>query len=119
MPALRQIALNNNAGAFVAVLATIPSTRLSIMEDEAAATQGLQVQGPYDKFATTNVFSFGSEPVNFPDPAFGKDSGREGALIGLPAQGVFGAFNFRAADKLFSARSNGAAGTTLRVMEYE
>ena len=116
MPVLRQIALNNNAGAFVNILATGTPRVLEFMEDEASATQGLQVKGPLDGFVTTNVFSFGSEPITIPNilryPA-------AGPILGVPAQGQVGAFNFRAADKLLSARSNGASGTTLRFIENE
>ena len=50
---------------------------------------------------------------------FTKDAGREGALLGLPAQNITGAFNARAADKLASMRSNAAGGTTVRFIEYE
>jgi hypothetical protein len=42
-----------------------------------------------------------------------------GALLGLPAQNTVGAFNYRPADKILSARSNGAGTTLLRMIEYE
>lgn len=116
MPKLRLIALNGNASAFVDVLALSTPRSIEFMEDEATATQGLQVKGPLDAFATTSVFSFGSEPIQIPNmlryPA-------GGPLLGMPAQGVSGAFNFRAADKLVSVRSNGAAATTVRFIENE
>lgn len=117
MANLRQIALNGNAGAFVDILATLSVTRWEAMEDEAAATTGLQVKSPLDNFATTNVFSFGSEPIQSRN--FTKDAGREGSLLGLPAQNTTGAFNARAADRLASMRSNAAGGTTVRFIEYE
>lgn len=117
MPNLRLVPLPGNASAFVDLLATSAPTRWSGMEDEAAATTGLQVKGSLDNFATINTFSFGSEPVMSRD--FTKDSGRIGTLLGLPAQGLAGAFNARAADKLASMRSNGAGGTTVRFIEYE
>lgn len=113
---LRQIALNNNAGAFVNILATLNTSRFEAMEDEGSATQGIQVQSLMDNFATTNVFSFGSQPIQVPNYT-AWDHFRK--LLGLTAQGVSGAFNFVAATKLLSARSNGAAGTTLRFIEYE
>jgi hypothetical protein len=113
---LRQIALNNNAGAFIDILATGPTRQVEMMEDEAAATQGLQVKSLLDNFVTVNTFTFPSEPLTIPNilryPA-------GGPLIGMNAQGVAGNFNFRAADKLVSARSNGGAGTTLRFIEND
>jgi hypothetical protein len=115
--AQRLISLNSNVGAFVDILATIPVTRWEAMEDEAAAVQGIQVKSKADAFATTNVFSFGSQPIKSPSDA--AVIGRPGAIIGIPAQGQSGAFNARAADKILSARSNGAAGTTLRFIESE
>lgn len=117
MPNLRQISLNASNGAFVNILATLPATRYEAMEDEAGNTQGIQVQTPLDNFVSTNTFSFGSEPVKIPSDA--AVIGRPGRVWGFPAQGQAGAFNFRAADTLMSARSNGAAGTTLRFIEWE
>lgn len=117
MPNQRQIALNGSAGAFVDILATVPVTRYEALEDEGGATQGIQVKTPLDNFSTTNVFSFGSQPIQLPN--FEGTAGRVGKLLGMPAQGVVGAFNARAADKILSARSNGGAGTTLRFIEYE
>lgn len=113
MPALRQIALNNNAGAFVDILATIPVSRFEAMEDEGTATQGIQVKSLLDNFATTNTFTFGSEPIQVPNFATW-DHFRK--LLGVPAN--FNPFA-TSATKLLSARSNGAAGTTLRFIEYE
>ena len=117
MANLRQISLNSNAGAFVDILATLPATRYEAMEDEAGATQGIQVKSPLDNFATTNVFSFGSEPIKIPSDA--AVNSRPGRVWGAPAQGQSGAFNFRSADKLLSARSNGGSATTLRFIEWE
>lgn len=112
----RLISLNNNAGAFVSISATGPTRQLSLMEDESVSTQGLQVQTVLDNFANTYVFSFPSEPILIPDteryPMYGP-------ILGLNAQGVAGAFNFRAADTLVKARSNGNAGTTLRFIEND
>lgn len=116
MPNLRQIVLNSNAGAFVVIAATLATSRYSAMEDEAVATQGIQVQGPLDNFATTNTFSFGSQPVQIPDFVTW-DHFRK--LFGLLAQGLVGAFNYVAAGTLLKARSNGASGTTLRFIEFE
>lgn len=116
MPNLRQISLNANNGAFVDVLATINVAKLEIMEDEAGATQGVQIKSMLDNFVTTNVLSFGSEPALIPHPSHYPLKGR---LLGMPAQGTTGAFNAIAATKLVSLRSNGGAATTVRVIEYE
>jgi hypothetical protein len=112
----RLISLNNNAGAFVSIAATGPTRQLSMMEDESVTTQGLQVQTILDNFAATYVFSFGSEPVLIPDTERYPNSG---PVLGLNVQGVSGAFNFRAADTLVKARSNGGSGTTLRFIEND
>ena len=116
MANLRQIALNGNAGAFVDILATVPARNYEAKEDELGNPVGIQVKSPLDNFATTNVFSFGSEPIQIPNFLTYPLKGR---IWGMPAQGVSGAFNFTAATKLLSARSNAAGGTTLRVIEYE
>ena len=83
---LRQIALNGNAGAFTNILATGPCRSIEMMEDEAAAPVGLQVQSLLDNFATTNVFSFGSEPLTIPNvlryPNFGTTARPERAGYG-------------------------------------
>jgi hypothetical protein len=113
---LRQIALNTNAGAFVDVLASGPCRAIEMMEDEANAVQGLQVKSSLDSFATTNDFTFGSQPLTIPPLVRYPNSG---PLLGMNAQGTSGAFNYRAADKLASLRSNGAAATTLRFIEHD
>lgn len=112
---LRQIALLNNVSAFD-ILATGPTRQVELFEDEGGATQGLQVKSLLDNFVTTNTFTFGSEPLTIPNIL---RYPRKGPLIGMNAQGTAGAFNFRAADKLVSVRSNGGAGTTLRVVEND
>ena len=116
MARLRQIPLNANTGAFVAILATGSCTGFEFMEDEASATQGLQVKTLEDNFATINTLSFGSEPGTVPN--FHK-YGIRGQLLGLPAQGDSGAFNYREADTLLIARSASATPTVLRFIEYE
>lgn len=117
MPNQRLIALNGNAGAFVDILATVPVRSYQAMEDEANAPVGIQVKSPLDSFTNVNVFSFASEPIVIPSDA--SVNARPGKIWGGPAQGQAGAFNFRAADKLLSSRSNAAGGTTLRFIEYE
>lgn len=116
MPRQRQIALNGNAGAFVDILATVPCTSIEGMEDEAAATTGLQLKTLLDAFATTNVMSFGSEPFQIPNI---ERYPMKGPLLGMPAQNGTGNFNSTAATKLVSARSNAAGGTVLRFIENE
>jgi hypothetical protein len=116
VPRTRQIALSSSGGAFVTVVAAGVPRSIEFMEDEANSTQGLQVTSLEDNFATINTFSFGSEPLQIPNV------GRypmNGPLLGMPAQGQAGAFNFRAADTLITARSNGGAGTTLRFIEND
>jgi hypothetical protein len=113
----RLISLNGNAGAFVDILATLPVTRVRMREDDAAAATGVQIKSLMDAFATTNVYAATSEPIEIPPTQ--AVSGRRGAVLGFSAQGQAGAFNFRAADKLVSARGNAAGVTTLRFEEYE
>lgn len=116
---VRLIALNGNAGAFTDILATLATSRIELMEDEASATTGLQFKSPMDKpvaFTNTYVVSFGSEPIQIPN--FDTWSHFR-QLIGMLVQWTAGAFNFRAADKLLSARSNAAGATTIRFLEYE
>jgi hypothetical protein len=115
-PRLRQIALNGNAGAFVNVVAVGGTRAIEFTEDEAAVTTGLQVQSLEDGFLTTNTFSFASEPLQIPNIGRYPNGG---PLLGIPAQGQAGAFNFRAADKLISVRSNAVGGTTLRFIEND
>jgi hypothetical protein len=67
MPVLRQIPLNPNTGAFEDIFASIPCRMIEMMEDEAGAAQGLQIKSLLDNFATTNVFTFGSEPLQIPN----------------------------------------------------
>lgn len=124
MATQRLIALNGNAGAFVNILATLNTSRMLFREDDAATPVGLQFSSVLDGFATTNTVAAptvaattGAEPVSIPDIAVAYDHFRK--LLGLPPQNSSGAFNYRAADKLLSARSNAAGGTTLRFAEYE
>ena len=121
MPTQRLIALNGNAGAFVNILATLSTSRILMCEDDAATRTGFQESDILDNFATTNTHAVAAnviaEPIAIPDINVSYDHFRK--LLGLPVQGVSGAFNFRAADKLVSARGNGAGATTLRFSEYE
>lgn len=112
---LRQISLNASSGAFVDILATGPTRSIEAMEDEANGTAGIQVKSLMDNFATINTFSFGSEPVQVANISRYPDSG---SLLGLNAQNTSEAFNYTAATKLISARSNGAA-TVLRFIEND
>ncbi len=122
MPATRLIALNGSGGAFVAVLSTIPARRVMVREDEAAASVGLQFQKPDDNF--TNLYTVGvvgtpdQQQIVLPDPVVTSLRGA-GRLLGLPAQGSAGAFNYRAADTYIKLRSKAAGATTVRVVEEE
>lgn len=111
----RQIAINNNSGAFTDVLATIPSRLLEVSEDEASTLQGMQVKNFIDNFATTDTFGTG-EGFTIPNASRYPN---KGPVLGCPAINTVGQWNYRAADKLLSVRSNGASGTTLRVIEDE
>lgn len=113
---LRQISLNADNGAFVSILATGPCRQIEMMEDEASSTEGLEIQSFLDGFVTTNTFSFGSEPLMLPNIFRYPDSG---PIIGMNAQNTSGTFNYRAADTLVKARSNGGSGTTLRFIEND
>src|SRR6185312_10131571 len=116
----RQIPVNNNAGAFTDIFASIPCRRAELMEDEGGTTQGLQAKSLLDNFATTETFSFGSEPLILGNTVANQDNA--GPVLGMPEQNAANgstAFNHRAADKLFSVRSNGASGTTVRVLEFD
>lgn len=112
----RLIALNGTGGAFVNIAATVSVRLIEAKEDEGGSTEGIQVMSSMDNFATINTFSFASEPISIPDPLAYPLKGR---LIGMPAQGQAGAFNAIPATTILSARSDAAAGTTLRVAEYE
>lgn len=117
----RVIALNNNAGAFTSILASIPARRVQFREDEAATTQGLQVKLPNDNF--TQTYTRGS--VGSPDlPQFelGNTVGQQnnqGQIIAPTAQGSSGAFNAIAAGTYLKARSNTGTATNLQVIEDE
>lgn len=116
---LRQIAVNGSGGAFVDIYATVPCRSFEFIEDEGAATQGIDAKLCIDNFATTNRYSFATQQAGHGEvPNFHK-VGLEGRILGLPEQGVNGAFNYRAADKLMSVRSATATATTLRFIEYE
>jgi hypothetical protein len=121
MATQRLIALNINTGAFVNILATLNTSRMLMCEDDAATRQGFVEQDPLDNFSTSNTHGIAAnilaEPIAIPDINVGYDHFQK--LLGLPAQNSSGAFNFRAADKLLSARSASGTATTLRFSEYE
>jgi hypothetical protein len=120
MPKSRQIALNADSGAFVSISATVACTMFEFIEDEAAAMQGLQFKTAEDGFTATRVISVtteqNNEGVRIPNP---HKYGINGPLLGLPAQGTVGAFNYRPADVLLMARSNSATPTTINFVENE
>lgn len=121
MPKRRFVGLNNNAGAFVAVLSTRSTRRLTVREDEQAAGVGLQYKLPDDSF----VQIYGVAAPGTPDSpqvdlwdqaAAGRGSGQ---LLGLPQQGSSGDPGFRAADTYIQLRSNAAGTTNVRVVEHD
>ncbi|SRR6266496_38067 len=116
MPATRLIAINGSGGAFVDILATSACSQFQIQEDDAATRQGLQVKTLLDKCASLNSYATTAQPIDVPNP---HKYGINGPLLGLPAQGTSGAFNYRAADKLASVRSLSATATTIRFIEHE
>lgn len=113
MPVTRLVALNNNAGAYTAIAATLAARRVEIVEDGSVAGQGLEVQYPGDSFSVTNTVAADSV-ITLIGP------GHDG-LAGLPEQnaGDPGGFNHRAADIYCQLRSATATGTTVRVVETE
>ncbi|MGH9416855.1 MAG: hypothetical protein ACRD01_09530 [Terriglobales bacterium] len=113
MPATRLIALNGNGGAYTAISSLIACRSVQIVEDGSVAAQGLEIQYPFDGYATTNQVA-GGVPVSI------TGAGKDG-LAGLPAQngGAPGAFNYRPADVYCQARSATATATTVRVVETE
>lgn len=121
MSKTRLITLNGNGGPMTAVLATIWSRRVTVREDEAAAATGLQYQKPDDSFTNTYTVGTPGSPDQ-PQIDLGNQVARgrgEGPILGGPAQGTSGQFNFRAADTLFKAQGKGAGATTIRVVEED
>lgn len=121
MPKTRLIALNNNGGPLVAVLATGSARRVTGREDEAATTQGLQYVRGDDTSANLNTVGTPGTPdqpqIDIWDSLpFGE---RGGKLQGLPQQGSAGSPFFRAADTYFKAQSKTGTATTIRVIEYD
>jgi hypothetical protein len=120
MPAMRLIAVNNNAGALTTVNVSIPCRRMEVVEDASAnggAKQGLIYQWLFDGFAVTYQAAAGDEPLIIQNSM---TQGRgQGPLLGLPLQNAPGAFNFRAADPVIKVKSSSANPTTLRVTEFE
>ena len=112
--AQRLIPLNGNGGAYVAIYCISWCRQVEAMEDEGSMAQGIQVQTLLDNFATTNTFSFGSQPIDIPNIHRHSEGG---ALIGFPAQGQSSAFNYEAAPLIMNARSNTVTSTTLRFAE--
>lgn len=117
---IRKIALNNAAGAQVAVLATQASRKASVMEDAGAnAPMGLIYQTKDDKFVGTYQVDGATEPVFIGDDVAWQGGGT-GALLGLPAQGTSGDPGFQAATTLFKATSADLANaTTIRFTEFD
>ncbi|MGH9414581.1 MAG: hypothetical protein ACRD0Y_12700 [Terriglobales bacterium] len=114
MPVTRLIALNAASGAYTPVAASIPARSVTIVEDGAAAGQGVEAQFPADGFSATSTFAAGA-PITL------TGAGHDG-ICGLPAQNAgngASAFNYRAADVYCQLRSATATATTVRVTETE
>ena len=111
---LRQIALNPTGGALVDIAGASWTRYVELMEDEAQTPTGIALKFFIDNFATLNTYSFGSEPVMIPSVQRSTVGG--GQIIGFPAQGSVGAFNYIAARVYAKAVSAGSA-TVLRVVE--
>ncbi len=119
MPKTTLYNLNNNAGAFIAILSTIPVRRVEVREDESVTPTGLQYQKPDDNF--TNTYNCGTPAgPDQPQIVLGNVVAHGhgyGSLLGLPAQNT-GGTTIPAAIYL-KARSRTAGTTTIRVVEYE
>lgn len=110
----RLIALNAASGAFTPIPASIPARSVSIVENGAAAGQGLEAQFPTDGFSATVTFAPGT-PITI------TGAGHDG-IAGLPEQNAANgaaAFNYRAADVYCQLRSATGTPTSVRVEESE
>ena len=108
MPVTRLINVNGDGGAFTAIVATIPSHTVQLVEDASVTGQGLQVQFPGDGYATTDTYPAG-QPVEL------QGHGHDG-LLGYSAGGTSPA---AAAATYCLVRSATANATTVRVVERE
>jgi hypothetical protein len=120
MPNTRLIGVNGSGGPFTAILATIFSRRVRIREDEAAASTGLQYQMQDDGFTRTQTVGTVGTPSTDDAPQI--DLGNRAIshpkpILGGPAQGVSGAFNFIPATTLVKVQGKAAGATTIRVHE--
>lgn len=111
----RLIAVNATGGAVVSILATGPTCSIEAREDDAAAATGIVYNTPDDNFVSNNTLASTSEPLQLPNI---NRYPMHGPLRGMNAQGVSGAFNFRAADTLLKVISK-AGATTLRFIEND
>lgn len=114
MPVTRLISLNANSGAFIPVAATIAARAVEVAEDGSVPAQGLEIQFPFDNYATTDQYGAGAV-IELVGP------GRSG-IVGLPVQNAVngaGAFNYRAADVYCQLRSATATATRIRIVETE
>lgn len=124
MPKTRLITVNGNAGLYVDVLASINSRRVEVVEDEGNGNnpQGLSYKQLNDSTVAaggfTDVFTLspGVEPIVLGNSV--PQGGGFGATVGFPAN-TDSHGNAIAATKLLSLLSMTAAGTVVRVTEYE
>lgn len=116
-PRTRKVALNGSAGAYVAIVATIPARRVEIVEDGAAAAQGIAYQLPDDNFTATYNVLAAFEPIVFgSEVAKGIGAGK---ILGWPTQkDPLGNTLANTPTTYCQARSFSATATTVIVREY-
>lgn len=111
------VALNGSGGALTNINLKTPARRVEILEDEAAAAQGLIWQDILDNFATTKQVTAPTEPIILQRDAGPQTSGR-GRLLGFgPQTDDHG--NSRVGTLLAKMKSASVNATTVRVTEYE
>lgn len=116
MPNMRLIPLNGNAGATVEIVATIPSRRIELIEDEATTPQGVAFKTLMDGFTNTRSVGILRQPFVIVGSASFNNG--KGPILGYPAYNSGG--SSRQADKIVKgAISLTATPTTLVVTEYE
>lgn len=102
----------------LAIVATQPTRRVLIHEDDAAAEQGIVLFYPDDKFTQGYTYAGAKQPV-----AIGQDLARgrgRGNFVGMPIQkDAGGTVTLSPATTLFKATSATATATSIVVEEYD
>ena len=114
------IAVNNNAGAFVSLTATQVSRQVLILEDPVNAPgqvlQGIQYQLATEAFLITHQLAPG-ETLTLGNPiAWGAGNG---PIVGVPQQNSVGTFNFIPATVYAKVRSASGNATAVRQEEMD